>query len=108
MRLSAPASAIRVISQNGTIVDSIFNSSAIQYVMTPEDPYVRMTAWYENGTTVYTNAFARYSEGDSPYREFAHPVRWGMTILWNLMLLAVAAGCIYCYRLMFTSRAPLP
>ena len=108
MRLSAPASAIRVISQNGTIVDSIFNSSAIQYVMTPEDPYVRMTAWYENGTTVYTNAFARYSEGDSPYREFAHPVRWGMTILWNLMLLAVAAGCVYCYRLMFTSRAPLP
>lgn len=92
MQLSSPASAIRVISQNGLTVDSIFNASGISYVMTPEDPYVRMTAWYDDGTTVYTNAFARYSEGDSPYREFPHPVRWGMTILWNLLLLAVAAA----------------
>ena len=92
MQLSSPASAIRVISQNGLTVDSIFNASGISYVMTPKDPYVRMTAWYDDGTTVYTNAFARYSEGDSPYREFPHPVRWGMTILWNLLLLAVAAA----------------
>ena len=69
IQLSSPASAIRVISQNGLTVDSIFNASGISYVMTPEDPYVRMTAWYDDGTTVYTNAFARYSEGDSPYRE---------------------------------------
>ncbi|HIZ85415.1 MAG TPA: hypothetical protein IAC04_02880 [Candidatus Coprenecus stercoravium] len=95
MRLSAPAAAIRVISQNGIAVDSAFNSTDIQYVMKASDPYVRMTAWYDNGVTIYTNAFARFSEGDSPYRDFPHPVRWGMTILWNLMLLAIAAACVY-------------
>lgn len=104
MRLNTPAQAIRVISQNGTIVDSTFNSAYIQYPMAPENPYVRMTAWYEDGTTVYTNAFARYSEGDSPYRDFAHPVRWGMTVLWNLILLTVAAGCVYCCVLMFRKK----
>ena len=37
MQLSSPASAIRVISQNGLTVDSIFNASGISYVMTPEE-----------------------------------------------------------------------
>lgn len=95
MRLSAPAALIKVTSQNGRTVDSITNSTSVEYVMTDEDPYVRMTAWYGDGTTVYTNAFARYSEGSSPYREFPHPVRWGMTVLWNLMLLAVASASIF-------------
>lgn len=104
MQLSDPAQAIRVISCNGKTVDSAFNSSSIQYAMKMKDPYVRMTAWYENGTTIYTNAFARYSDGDSPYREFAHPVRWGMTVLWNLMLLVIDAACIYCFILIFRKR----
>lgn len=72
--------------------------------MTEDDPYIRMTARYGNGTTVYTNAFARYSEGDSPYREFAHPVRWGMTVIWNLLLLSAASACIWCCVLMFRKR----
>ena len=96
MRLSAPASSIRIISQNGTVVDSAFNTDRIRYAMATSDPYVRITAWYDDGTTVYTNAFARFSDGSSPYRspyrDFPHPIRWGMTILWNLLLLAVAAA----------------
>ena len=95
MKLSAPAATVKVISQNGITVDSVLNSDRIAYVMAAEDPYVRMTARYTDGTTVYTNAFARYSEGDSPYRELPHPVRWGMTILWNLMLLIITAAAIY-------------
>lgn len=92
MRLSVPASSIRIISQNGAVVDSVFNTDRIRYAMTTSDPYVRITAWYDDGTTVYTNAFARFSDGSSPYRDFPHPIRWGMTILWNLLLLAVAAA----------------
>lgn len=95
MRLSAPAAMIKAISQNGITVDSITGSDEIRYVMRAEDPYVRLTAWYDDGTTVYSNAFARFSEGDSPYRDFPHPVRWGMTILWNLMLLVLAAASVY-------------
>lgn len=104
MRLSAPAALIKVISQNGAAVDSVLNSDRIAYAMTPSDPYVRMTAWYDNGTTVYTNAFARYSEGDSPYREFGHPVRWGLTILWNLLLLIVTASALTGIVLIFLKR----
>ncbi|HIZ87306.1 MAG TPA: hypothetical protein IAC03_03995 [Candidatus Coprenecus pullistercoris] len=105
MQLSAPAATIKVISQNGRIVDSVSNSSEISYVMRDEDPYIRMTAWYDDGVTVYTNAFARFEEGDSPYRDFPHPIRWGMTILWNLMLLAVAAtAAIGLYRLLRRKR----
>ena len=104
MILSAPAQTIRVISQNGKTVDSVSSASIIEYAMTEDDPYIRMTARYGNGTTVYTNAFARYSEGDSPYREFAHPVRWGMTVIWNLLLLSAASACIWCCVLMFRKR----
>lgn len=104
MRLSAPAAMIKAISQNGITVDSITGSDEIRYVMRAEDPYVRLTAWYDDGTTVYTNAFARFSEGDSPYREFPHPVRWGMTILWNLMLLVLAAASVYGIAAMYRRK----
>lgn len=104
MRLDVPAAVIKVISQGGAAVDSALNTDRIAYVMAPEDPYVRMAAWYDNGTVVYTNAFARYSSGDSPYREFGHPVRWGMTILWNLMLLAVTAASVAAIVLLFAKR----
>ena len=104
MRLSEPAAMIKAISQNGQTVDSVAGSNELRYVMQDTDPYVRMTAWYDNGVTVYTNAFARYSEGDSPYREFEHPIRWGMTILWNLMLAAIAAGSIYGIIAMFRRK----
>ena len=50
MRLSAPASSIRIISQNGTVVDSAFNTDRIRYAMATSDPYVRITAWYDEYT----------------------------------------------------------
>lgn len=95
MNLSEPAAMIKAITQNGKTADSVMNADSISYIMKDSDPYIRLTAWFDNGTTVYTNAFARYENGDSPYREFPHPVRWGMTILWNLLLVCIAALCIY-------------
>lgn len=94
MTLSSPASMIKVTGQNGMTLDSASNVSAIFYRMQESDPYVRMTAFYENGFTIYTNAFARYSEGNSPFKVFEHPVRWGVTILFNLLLLVIFAAAI--------------
>ncbi len=104
MTLTQPAAVIKAVSQDGNIVDSVCHSTGMYYVMGPDDPYVRLTAIYDNGTALYTNAFARYSEGDSPYREFEHPVRWGMTIIWNLMLLILATASIYGITAMFRRK----
>lgn len=104
MTLTEPAALIKVISRNGMAVDSAKNTASIHYVMKAGDPYVRMTAWYDNGVALYTNAFARYAEGDSPYRVFPHPVRWGMTILWNLMVIFVATASLFCIFRLFRRK----
>lgn len=104
MCLSEPASVIKAISQGGKTVDSVLDASSIRYVMSENDPYIRMTAWFDNGTAIYSNAFARYEEGTSPYREFVHPIRWGLTILWNLMLACIAAACIYAIVRLFAKH----
>ncbi len=89
MTLTAPAQRIYVISQGGEVVDSVLNIGSIEYVVRPDQPYVRLTAYFEDGLTVYTNAWARYdaSLADSPYVVKDHPVRWGATIGFNLILL---------------------
>lgn len=92
--LTAPARFIEVISQNGEIVESITNSADVTYIMGNETPYIRMTARYNNGTVIYTNAFARYQEGDSPYREPDLQINWLLTTLFNLMLLAIIVSTL--------------
>ncbi len=100
MTLSAPSERIYVISQGGEIVDSVLDATSLEYVMLPGQPYVRLTAYYEDGFTIYTNAWARYdaSQSDSPYVVKAHPVRWGATVAFNLVLLLMlfAVGRFIC------------
>ena len=55
--------------------------------MQPDEPYIRLAAHYPDGTVIYTNAFARYSEGDSPYAPLRPAINWPLTILFNLGLL---------------------
>ncbi len=96
MQLSKPAQRIYIISQNGAIVDSVLNSAYTAYTMQSSDPYIRLTAYYEDGYTIYTNAFARYPEGsNSPYVILDHPIQWGLTILFNFLLLLITALAIY-------------
>ncbi len=101
MQLSEPAERIDIISQGGSIIDSCLNTAYAQYTMQPENTYIRLTAHYEDGYTIYTNAFARYQEGtESPFVVFEHPVNWPLTILFNLLLLTIFASAIYLiYRL---------
>ncbi len=97
MELSAPAERILVVSQAGEVVDSVQNADSKEYVMRPGQPYIRMVAYYEDGFTVYTNAWARYdsSQSDSPYEVREHPVRWGATVAFNLLLLMIVCALGY-------------
>lgn len=87
--LTKPASTIEVISQNGEVKQRLSDTGFAQYVIQGDEPYIRMTARFDDGTVIYTNAFARYSDGDSPYRDLNHPIHWPLTILYNLILLAI-------------------
>lgn len=89
LALTSPAQSIEIISQSGEIKGIESNCARVQYIMQPDEPYIRLTARYPNGTVIYTNAFARYSQGDSPYNGATPDVNWPLTILYNLLLLSI-------------------
>lgn len=94
MTLSDAASEIRAIGQNGAVLKSVRDTSAIDYRFTAEDSYVRFAACFDNGCVVMSNPFARWDGGSStsctPYRDYAHTVNIPLTILFNLAILAIA------------------
>ena len=106
MKLSEPASSIEVRGQDHRLCMKVDDSSSISYRMEDSDPYTRITARFGNGVVIYSNAFARYdaSVSDSPYRVSPHPVDIPLTILFNLIVAALAAGCIYILTVMFSHR----
>ena len=93
--LSRPAARIKATGQDARTLEEAENSDTLSWKMRPEDSYVRFTAYFDDGVVIYTNAFARYdaSVADSPYVESPHSVNVLLTILYNLLVLAVAAGC---------------
>lgn len=106
IRISAPASSIQAIGQGHTILGHSEDSDVLEYVMKPEDSYVRFTAFFDDGAVIYSNAFARYdkAETDSPYRENPHPVNIPLTILFNLFIFLLTAGCIIAIARLFTHK----
>lgn len=96
VRLSRPAARIRATGQGGETLGTVENADSMFWKMRPDDSYVRFTAYYDDGAVIYTNAFARYdaSKADTPYVESVHSVNVLLTILYNLLVLTVAAGCV--------------
>ena len=106
VELSETASIIKAVGQGGRVLASAENSASLSYVMDDSDTYVRFTAYFDDGTVIYTNPFARYDKsaveayGDSgissrpaltdSYFHTPHSVNWPLTILWNLLVLALA------------------
>lgn len=94
MELSRPAHEIQVIGQGGQIVKSLADTSSVDYPFRDSDSYVRLVARYDDGTVLMSNPFARWDAGSTdwptPYRDFAHPVNWPLTILYNLAVLLLA------------------
>ena len=100
MTLSAPADSIRVNGQDHATLALVEQTDSIAYVMQPTDPYARLTAFFPDGAVIYTNPFARYdaSAADSPIDNAPQKVDYLLTILYNLLLLALAIGAIGLWR----------
>ena len=100
MTLSAPADSIRVNGQDHATLALVEQTDSIAYVMQPTDPYARLTAFFPDGAVIYTNPFARYdaSAADSPIDNAPQKVDYLLTILYNLLLLALAVGAVGLWR----------
>lgn len=90
--------------QNHTRLDSAVHSATMLYPFRDEDTYVRLTAYFEDGTVIYSNPFARYDadKTQTPWVESPHPVNWPLTLLFNLALAALILGCILLVRNLFS------
>jgi len=95
--LSCRADSIVVNGMGHSTLLALRDTSCLEYEMKPEDSYARVTAFFSDGTVIYSNAFARYdaSMSDSPYREPSHSVNWPLTLLYNLVVLSLAALTIW-------------
>ena len=76
---------------------AVRGSSVLEYKMEERDAYARLTAYFPDGEVIYTNPFARYdaSLADSPYCESEHTVNVLLTILFNLLVLALSAAVAF-------------
>lgn len=100
MRLSKPASMIKLSGQNGCIIDTLSNASALECVMHHDQPYARFTAYFDDGAVIYSNVFARYDKekAPTPYRVSGHSVNVMLTVLYNLALLCAIACLLWLLR----------
>lgn len=107
LRLSEPAALIKAIGQDHATLDSLEHTDSFSYVVKPEDPYVRMTAFFDDGAVIYTNPFARYDKAnaDSPYKENPHPVNIPVTALFNLAVLLLFLGCFRLMRVIVRKKS---
>lgn len=90
MKLTAPA-RIEAWGQGHELLAESYGDSFSRPLGAGE-PYMRLTAYFDNGVVLYTNAFARYdaSEGTSPYKETPHRINVVLTLLFNAALLVLA------------------
>lgn len=101
--LSQQADSIKFIGQNHTTLFLAKACSLAHYDMQPEDSYVRITAYFPDGEVIYSNPFARYdaSVASTPYREPDHTVNIPLTVLYNLLVLALCIGVVVLFYKLF-------
>jgi hypothetical protein len=94
MTVSEPADSIRVTGQDHRTLALVRQCDSVAYTMKPEDPYARLTAFFPEGEVIYSNPFARYdaSVAATPFDERPQKVDILLTVLYNLLLLALGAG----------------
>ena len=97
VRLSEPADSIKVTGQDHRTLLLALDTDGMEYAMAPEDSYARITAYFPDGEVIYTNPVARYdsSLGPDPFDGPDHRVNLPLTILYNLVLLVLAAGTVF-------------
>ena len=104
IRLSAPA-RIEAWGQDHTLLAET-TGTTMEYVLGESEPYVRYSAFFDNGVVIYSNAFARFdsSTAATPYRESPHSINYFLTVLFNLALLGIIFGSVLLLRRLFTHK----
>ena len=97
--LSEPAKRIEITGQDRKLLAECNNCDRIAYTMTNADTYARATVYFSEGEVIYTNPFARYdaSVQATPYRELSPEVNILLTVLFNLLLLAICLASGYLF-----------
>ena len=96
VKLSHKADSIRVNGQDHATLSLACNVDSLAYTLRADDPFARFTAFFPDGAVIYSNPFARYdaSAGPFPPKEAPQPVNWVLTLLYNLLLFALAAALV--------------
>ncbi len=89
--VSQIADSIKVTGQDHKTLHMITDTMEAEYSMGIEDSYARFTAYFPEGEVIYSNPFARFDsdEADSPFDPCEPEINIILTILFNLMLLAI-------------------
>ena len=97
MQLSEKADSIRVDGQGHATLALVRDSAEIRYRLRPGDPYARFTAFFPDGAVIYSNPFARYDRSvqENPFDTAPQQVNIPLTLLFNLLLCALAAGTLF-------------
>ncbi len=103
LALSAPADSIVVTGQDHTTLSSAAQCDSLAYTLKSTDPYARLTAYFPGGEVIYSNPFARYdaSVSDSPFNNEPQKINILLTILYNLLILALCGGVAVLIRQLF-------
>lgn len=107
MSLSSPASKIVAYGQDHAELAGIRDASSLEYILGADEPYVRFTAWFDDGVVIYSNPFARYdsSRQDSPFVYAEHPIDWPLTVLFNLALAILLVSCLLLWYKLFKKNS---
>lgn len=92
VELTQEADSVAVIGQGGKRIVTATHRSQLAYKFKETDTYVRLEARFASGVVIFSNPFARYTGTEpsgTPYVEFAHPVNWWLTLLFNFALLLI-------------------
>ena len=106
MTLSQKADSIRVNGQDHATLLLARDTDRVEYTLGADEPFARMTAYFPGGEVIYTNPFARYdaSVSASPMDNTPQRVNWVLTVLYNLLVLALMAVALYLFVRLYRKR----
>lgn len=89
LTLSETADSIKFTGQGHKTLHLVTDSAEAEYMMTSQDTYARITAYFQDGEVIYTNPFAKFDSAtaDSPYDQPGHTTNIFMSVVYNLALL---------------------
>lgn len=106
MTLSEKADSIRVNGQDHATLLLARDTDRVEYSLGADEPYARFTAYFPGGEVIYTNPFARYdaSVASSPMNNAPQQVNLFLTVLYNLLVLALLAATVYLFVKLYKKK----